>query len=110
MPSVLSPVGRHANRAPFSNLLPPHRIVQTLLCHELIVAPGLDDTPAFEYVDAVSVQHRRQTVRDENRNRLARLRDVTDGLDDALFGDGVEGRGRLIEYEQLRASEERARD
>src|SRR5688500_14740421 len=58
-------------RAPLANLLPPHREIQALLRHELIVASGFDDTTALQHVNPVGVQNRRQAVCDENRDRVA---------------------------------------
>src|SRR5215210_5394003 len=49
------------NRTPFADLLSPHCEVQTLLCHELIVPSRLDDAAALQHVDAIGVQHGRQT-------------------------------------------------
>src|SRR6185503_11500664 len=93
-----------------ANLLPPHRIVQTLLRDELVVAADLDNTAALEHVDAIGVKNRRQAMRDENRHRLAGARHVADRLDDAFFGQRVERRGGLVENEQLGPPEQRARD
>ena len=37
-------------------------------------------------------------------------RDVADRLDDPLFGERVERRGRLVEHQQVRTAQQRARD
>src|SRR5687768_2313214 len=61
---------------PLANLLAPHCIVQSRPLQELVVLAGFDDLPALENVDAIRVHHRRQAVRDENRDDLARGGDI----------------------------------
>src|SRR5438067_809914 len=75
-------------RPPFTYLLPPHRVIQTSVGEQFVVAPILRDAAAFEHVDAVSMKHRGKAVRDQNRDRFATAGNVANGLADFLLGDG----------------------
>src|SRR5258708_38141539 len=72
----LSPARRRQARddgAPaLPHLLPPHGVIQPLLLHQLVVAAGLDHPPMLQNMDGVGMEHRRQPVRDEDGDHLAR--------------------------------------
>jgi hypothetical protein len=72
------------------------------------VRAGLDDPPAVEHDDLVRVADGRQPVRDRDR-RPARGELLERCLHQAL-GLRVEGRGRLVEDEHRRVTENRAGD
>ena len=67
-PEYISYRPRIASR--FAHLLPPHRVVQALALEQFVVRARLDDAAALQHVDAVGVHHRRQPVRDQNRDRV----------------------------------------
>ena len=74
------------------------------------VGPGFDDAAALEDVDPVGVQDGREPVRDQDGDRVAGRRHVADRVDDPFLGERVERRGRLVEHEQVRMAQQRARD
>ena len=82
--------------------------VRAVRREQLGVRPDLDDAPAVEHDDAVGVLDRRQPVRDHDRGASAHQR-IERGLHLALRFR-VERRGRLVEDQQRRVLEERARD
>src|SRR6266436_8440945 len=65
------------NGLALANLLPPHRVVQAFLVEQLRVPSKFDDASTLQYVDSVGVHHRRQPMRNQNRNRLLIRRDLT---------------------------------
>jgi hypothetical protein len=68
------------------------------------MTPGLDDVPALEHVNPIGMQDGREPVGDQHGDRVAAGGHVADGVDDALFGQGVERGGRLVEHQQMRPS------
>src|SRR5262245_49100069 len=74
------------------------------------MAALLHDAPALEHVDAVGVHHGREPVGDQDGQQVAALRDVPDRAGDLLLGEGVQGGGRLVEDQQVRAAQQRTRD
>src|SRR5690606_35194546 len=83
--------------------------VAPALLDELVVRALLDDPPLVHDDDAVRAPHRRETVRDQDRDLVARRRAKM--LEHVLLGLRVHRRGRLVEHEDLgAAAHERARE
>src|SRR3954452_23468199 len=68
--------------APLADLLPPHRIVESLLFDKLAVASRFDDAAALENVDAVCVQNRGQPVCNQHGDRIAAGSHIANRVDD----------------------------
>ena len=71
---------------------------------------GLGDAAALEHVDAVGVHDRGQPVRDQDRHHVLARPHLADRLADLLLGQRVERRRRLVEDQQVRPAQQRARD
>jgi len=85
-------------------------VVLAARVHERLVRALLGDGAVGEDGDLVRAAHRGQAVGDDERRPLLGRDDVVDGpLDDALRL-GVERGRRLVEHEDLRVADERARD
>ena len=76
--------------------------------HELVVAAALDDAALLDHQDLVGVAHRAQTVRDDHRRAAAE--EHVHGPRDALLALGVDARGGLVEDEDARVGQQRARE
>ena len=74
------------------------------------MAAELDDFAALQHVDSIRMKNGRETVRDEYGDCVPRGGDVPDCVADLLFGQRVERRSGFIEDEQLRSTEQCARD
>src|SRR5438128_96331 len=70
-------------------------------CHQLLVSAELDHLAVLEHTDAIRVAHRREAVRDQNRNGMTR--GGQDAIEDLGLGAYVELSGRLIEEHQAGA-------
>src|SRR5215472_13696204 len=75
---------------------------------QLGVAARLDDAAGVDDDDAVGTLDRRQSVRDDDAR--AALHQSAERLLDEALGLGVERRRRLVEDEDRRVLEDRARD
>src|SRR5437016_14314972 len=71
------PLLSRCDRLAFANLLPPHRVVQTFLIKQLRVPSKFNDASTLQHVNSVGVHHRRQPMRNQNRDRLLIRRDFT---------------------------------
>ena len=69
---------------------------------------ALDDASPIENQDLVSLPNRRQPVRDDERRPSGHH--VAQRLLDQCLGFRIEMRGRLVEDQQARVLEDRARD
>src|SRR5690606_3559731 len=78
------------------------------LLDELVMRALLDDPPLIHDDDPVRAPHRREAVRDQDRDLVPRRR--AEMLEHVLLGLRVHRRGRLVEHEDLGfAAHERAR-
>src|SRR6266550_2709252 len=93
-----------------TDLLAPHGVVQALLVEQLRVASKFDDASPFEHKDAIGVHYGRQTMRNQNGDRLLIGCYVADGATDFLLRQRVERRSGFIKHQQLRMPKQRARD
>ena len=75
---------------------------------ELLVRPDLDDVSAVEDDDLVGIANGREPVRDGDRRPT--LGKALERLLDEPLGLRVEGRGRLVQHEDGRVPEDRARN
>src|SRR5262249_50840094 len=101
-------IGRGALGGAAVALHAPELGVATVLGEELLVRAAFDDAAVLEDEDLVGVDDRRKPVRDDERRAVAcDLGEL--GLDD-LLGARVERAGRLVEDEDGRVLEQRARD
>ena len=69
-----------------------------------------DDLAALQNVDAVGMHHGRETMRDQNRDAIARARDFANRLADFFFSERIERRSRFVENHQLRPPQQGTRD
>ena len=105
--STAAPRGSAAS-APRSRCIFQSCGVAAFLRQQFLVGAALDDAAVLEHEDLVGIDDRRQPVRDDQRGALAR--DLGElGLDD-LLGARVERDGRLVEDQDGRVLEQRARD
>src|SRR5215470_11430791 len=85
-----------------------HRPVFAATGEQFLMATALDDLARFHHQDDVRIADRRKPMRDnETRSIPAQL---THGVLDQQLGAGVHRTGGLVENEQLRTGQERARD
>ena len=91
---------RGTSRPPLTNLLPPHGVVQPLLLEQNRMVTGLHDVSAFKHEDGVRVHDSRQSVGDENRDRLTPRCDVANGVAYFLLGYGLQCGSSLIKYKK----------
>ena len=70
----------------------------------------LHDAAPLEHVDPVGVHDGGEPVRDEHRHHVAVARHLADGAGDLLLGERVERGGRLVEDQEVRPAQQRARD
>ena len=75
---------------------------------QLVVAAGFDDEAVLDDEDAVGMHDRRQSVGDDDRG--AALAEFGDRLLHVVLGFGIERRGRLVEQDDRRILDQRARD
>ena len=68
----------------------------------------LDDPPLLQHHDVVGIRHRRQPVADDDRGASTSRR--TQVGEDPGLGAGVHGGQRIVEQQQRRVGEQRARD
>ena len=76
--------------------------------HELLVRAVLHRAAALHHDDAVGETERGATVRDEDRGAV--LHDLAQGGVDLFLGPRVDRRRRVVEHEDARVGEHRARD
>src|SRR5579883_2599372 len=76
--------------------------------HQLGMAAVLDDPPVIEHEDPIEVAHRRQAVGDHQG--CAALHQAIHGVPDQRLRLAVEARGRLVQDQDARISQEGARD
>src|SRR5581483_2905399 len=72
-----------------------HRAIAPAERHQFVVRPELDDPAALENTDPIRVAHGRETVRDQDRRAVARLREQS--VEDLGFAAHVELGGRFVE-------------
>ena len=82
--------------------------IKPVACQQLCVPAGLDDTAAIEHADQVGTNDGRESVRDDDRR--AALHQAAQRRLDLSFGLAVKRRGRLVEQQDRRIPEHRARD
>src|SRR5947209_3886491 len=82
--------------------------VDAALCQQLLVAALLDDLPVVHDQDRVGVADGREPVCDYEAG--AALAQPGHGLLDQDLGTGVDAAGRLVEDQDRRVGDERARD
>src|SRR3954470_10924626 len=98
------------SRSALTDLLAPHRIVQTGSLEQVGVLTDLDDFPALEHVDPVGMHHRRKPVRDQDGYHFTRAGDLAHRATDLLLGERVQRRRRFVEHEEMRIPQQRPRD
>src|SRR5258708_7178221 len=102
------PSPRRRDRCEFGRLpLEQPAIESARTNRERGMAALLDDFATVEHQDAVEAAHRRQSVRDHDRG--AALHQPFHRLLDQRFGFGIEARRRLVEDQDRRVGQERAR-
>ena len=89
-------------------LQPPHLRVMAIPLEQLRMAAALDDAAGIHHQDLVGVHHRRQPVRDHQRG--AADRDAVEFGLDRFLAFGIQRRGRLVEDQDRRILQQRARD
>jgi hypothetical protein len=93
-------VGGDGCFTPRGLLLPrPHRRIAATTAQQLCVMAALDDTPGLEHQDLISIDDRRQPVRDDEGRPSGR--DFSEARLNFALGLGVERRSRLIEDQDL---------
>src|SRR5439155_19684928 len=100
--------GRRVRLASFFLLQSPHLGEAAVRGEEVAEVAALDDLAVVEDEDLVGIDDRREAVRDDERGAVAR--DLGERGLNGFFGVRVEGRGRLVEDEDRRGLEKRARD
>ena len=80
----------------------------TFCLHQLVVFSALDDLPVLDDKDHVRISDRREAVRDNYRG--APFDDLVDRRLDLLFGQRVDGGGRLVEDQYFRVGDYRPRE
>src|SRR6266446_4560114 len=83
------------DRLAFANLLPPHRIVESLLIEQLRVPSKFDDASTLQHIDSVGVHYGGQPMRNQNRDRLLISRDFTNRAADFFFRQRIQRRSGL---------------
>src|ERR1700691_3575464 len=87
---------------------PVERSVTATLAQELVVAAGFDDQSVLDDENAIGVHDGGEPVRDDERRAV--LAQLGDRLLHVVFGLRIERRGRLIEQDDRRVLDQRARD
>ena len=87
---------------------PPHLRIAPVVRQQLGVGAALDDAARLHHQDLVGVDDGREPVRDHERGRAA-ARPLQLGLDGPLVGR-IERRGGLVEDQDRRVLQQRARD
>jgi hypothetical protein len=75
---------------------------------QFIVRAAFDDPPFAQHDDLIRVFHRGNAVRNQYRRALAHH--VPQAAQNALFGIGIDARKRVVQYQDLRLPQNRARD
>src|SRR6266852_5189274 len=83
------------------------RIFPSLL-QQLFVGPSFNDAAFFEHDNPVRPANRRESMSDDESG--ATCGKPLQGFHQTLFGFGIQRAGRLIQYEDRRIFQERARD
>ncbi len=81
--------------------------IRTCDRRQLRVAADLHAASRFEHDDAIGVDHRRQSVRDDQRRVAALAR--TQRIEDQPFRARVDRRQRIVEHQYRRVFQQRAR-
>src|SRR5690606_12306145 len=89
-------------------LPPPHRGVEAVAAQQRLVRAALGDAPFGEHENLVGVDDRREAVRDDDGRVTARY--LFERRLNFALGARVERRRRLVEDEDARALQNRARD
>ncbi len=82
--------------------------VEVAALPQLVVRAGVEHRALVHDDDAIGERERRAPVRDEDRR--ARARDLAQRRVDLLFDARVDRRGRVVEEQDLRIGEQRARE
>ena len=86
-----------------SGRLPVDQLLKwTGVCQQLMIFTGLDDLSFLDHVDAIGVDDRGQTVRDDHAGDASEL--AGDALGDDGLSQVVECAGGLIEHQDARAA------
>src|SRR6185437_5361833 len=89
-------------------LQPVQLRVQSVLREQLRVRAGLRQAAALEHDDAIGLFHGRQAMRDDERGAVAQQ--LRQRLLDVALGLGIESRRGLVQDQDRRILEQRARD
>src|SRR5580700_9180103 len=81
--------------------------VEAVLLEELGVRPEFDDASVVEHDDSIALQDRRQSVSDDDARAIAQQ--VREGLLNQRFGLAVQRAGGLVQDENPRVGQKRAR-
>ena len=85
-------------------------VVERLVGEQLLVRAARDDLAVVEHEDEVGVAHRRDALRDDERGAARSRISRSSASWICHLGLGVDGRGAVVEDEEARVGEQRARD